>query len=401
MVVILFLLFLFLFLRYKNKSGNTKVLLGFYLISSFFSLVNYIYQIVPYEHMNNFAILYYIICLYMLLYPFLKNGQFVYKDYDFSPKLLNIISWILIVTSIIAMAYNLTSLIPKVNKLDEFFELRANYYNDLRLGPKNQTQQQPLLQTLANLPLYVSYLTPICCFYNILKGNNKLGILLLISSFSNPIRLMLVGEREASLVVIANFIFAYYFFCNDFTREMRKKVKLLVSIPFIFLGAFIILMTILRFSDGLVESLIVYIGYQPYNFIDFFDHLSSQTLDGRLNFGYLFPKEMRLVENLNYYVNSPKSLNVFAGIVGSLFLDFGYYTIFVCLLFSILFSTIFKRILSRNEKKLPFLHFFLQIFLYQVLFMGIFYNDYNSIYHIGVFLFTFIAIHIYVKYFLK
>ena len=394
MVIILFLLFLSLFFKYKNIKGNTKVLLFFYLISVSVSLINYIFQIRLDEPINDFAVLYYLICLILLLYPFFKNGCFTYENYYFPPRLMKIISWVLIISGLINMVYSITELSSLVTNIEDFLSLRESYYHDIHSSsyhyvPKNS------LHVLTNVISYVSYLCPICSLYYILKGNTKLFILLLIASLVTPIRLMLIGEREACLVVISNYIFAYYFFSDSFDDKIKRKIKLTFSVPLIFLGGFIVLMTFMRFNDRLGASLIAYIGEQPFNFSYFFNHLESQSLGGKLNFGYFFPEEEQLTEQINHCISSSKYLNVFGGIVGSLFLDFGYFTIVVCLIFSLFFSTLFKLFANKRNNKLPFVHFFLLLLLYQILFVGIFYNEYTTKYNVGT---SFLLVVIFVLY---
>lgn len=404
MIIVLFFSFLFLFFKYKNRNGAAKILLGFYLISALISAVNYIFQIVIDEPINNFAVLYYLICLYLLLYPFIKNGTFSFKDYDFPEKLLKVMSWIFVVSGFIIMYYSIIDLLQKLNTLGSFFEIRQDYYNKNNAGIYEQISSgKPYIYILADYIQLVSYLYPICCFYNLVKGKRKLALLLFITSFSNPIKFASIGEREAALIVVSNYLFAYYFFYDSFTIEIKKMIKKLMFISFGFLVGFIVLMTYLRFSENILEGLVSYMGLQPFNFSYFFNHLSSQSLGGLLNFGYLFPEGERLIGGLglNDYISSPKYLNVFAGIVGSYFLDFGYWTILISFLFSIFFSTLFKLFNVRRNNKLPFCHFFLQLFLYQVLFMGLFYNEYTSLYYIGTALVSFITFLLYNKFSIK
>ena len=257
MVIILFIFFLFLFLRYKNKNGNTKVLLCFYLLSGFVSTINYIFQIKIDEPINDFAVLYYLICLYLLLFPFLKNGQFTYENYNFPPKLVKFLSWILIISCFINLTYSISELINSVTSYKDFLDLRAGYYHDIHNQIHNY-ENKSLIHIFSNVLLYISYLCPIFCFYYIIKGNKKFAIMLCISSLANPIDRMIIGEREACLVVISNYIFAYYFFRNSFSSKIKKKIKFILILVAISLGGFIILMTFLRFSDYIGESLVIY-----------------------------------------------------------------------------------------------------------------------------------------------
>lgn len=165
-------------------------------------------------------------------------------------------------------------------------------------------------------------------------------------------------------------------------EKIRIFGIILVS-PFIL---FIVAMTFARFENadgGVLSSLIVYIGDQPYNYSYQFSsiNIADQCLHGKLCFPYFFAQKEQLTGPLNDYINSPMYLNVFAGLPGSFLLDFGYYSIFVLVLFSMcfFFLTRYKR---KQTQKLGFNHLFIFLIYYQIVFMGLFYFRYSSKYFV-------------------
>ena len=401
MIILLFIIFLCLFNRYRRQKGTTKLLLFGYLVSSAFSLMKYLFQINIDESVDSLAILYYIVCIYILLFPYLKRGTYTSQNYYFPPRLIRIISFVLIIGGLVNLYYSVPRLFTIQTLVNNISDIRQAYYQGmdiLNLGP------QSLLEVLSNVLLYLSYLSPICCVYYYLRGNYKLAILLFLSSLARPVNLMTIGEREAILIWVSNYLFAYFFFLDEFTELARKKISkigLLVSSPLLF---FFILITFSRFSDsdgGIMSSIFTYAGDQPFNFSKYFTQLSSQALGGKLNFSYLFPEDERLTGLITDHFSSSIEVNAFASIVGSYFLDFGYWTIFVVFVVSIIFSVLFKVIARRTNGKLPFAHFFVLLFMYQILFIGIFYNDISSVYYVGCFFFVLGCLLLYSFFFTK
>lgn len=215
----------------------------------------------------------------------------------------------------------------------------------------------------------------------------KRALLLFIVSLVPAVENLIIGEREACVIVLGNFVFSYIFYRDIIPKSYLKKIRIfgiiLVS-PFIL---FIVAMTLARFEDadgGVLSSLIVYIGDQPYNYSYQFTsiNIADQCLHGKLCFPYLFTQQEQLTGPLNDYIKSPMYLNVFAGMPGSFLLDFGYYSIFVLALFSSSFFLFLNRDNKKQTQKLGFNHLFVFLIYYQIVFMGLFYFRYSSKYFV-------------------
>ena len=216
--------------------------------------------------------------------------------------------------------------------------------------------------------------------YQLSRGHNKkLGILLIIVSCSSLIDSLKIAERQGLILYIANALFSYLIFKDDFSKSTRKKI---VTISILIIGLLVTLVgaiTISRFGDNndrLLVSLANYSGVQPFNAAYFLEELNSQALGGKLNFPFLTGTPMILI--LNDEITSSEYLNVFGSIVGSYYLDFGYLSIIPIAIVSGLFLGLMKIF----KRKGSFIFFYIYCLYFNIMFVGIFYNKYNSPPHI-------------------
>lgn len=212
--------------------------------------------------------------------------------------------------------------------------------------------------------------------YQLSKRQNRiLGILLIIVSSSSLISSLKIAERQGILLYIGNVLFSYLIFKNDFSKSIRNKILLISAI---ILGLSITLIGAISFSrfgedsDTLISSLVDYSGIQPFNAAYFLEKLHNQALGGRLNFPFLTRTPMIL--QINDEISAAEYLNVFGSIVGSYYLDFGYFTVFVIIFVAILFY----RLMNIFKRKGSLLFFYFYCLYFNIMFIGVFYNKYNS-----------------------
>ncbi len=380
LVVLYFLVIFYFFWRVRKENTIRRLIFGVYSFSAFCSVLYYIFIPLRYEQ-NVLAYIYYIICTIILLFPIWNLGGISCKDFTFPRKFIQWLSYILIIFGIISLANIIPNLFTIQTYLNNLSELRSAYYHGDDIFESNSS----LLFIMANWVRYIQFFSPCLAFINYIKGNKLISVLLTIVSLVPALSNLLIGEREACIVVLSNFIFAYIFFKPILSRKIAEKIKkigILISLPLV---AFVIAMTMSRFGDsdgGVGRSILVYVGEQPFNFSYIFSYINidQQNLGGRLSFGYLFPEEEQLVEQINYYINAGEYLNTFSGIPGFMLLDFSYGAILVIGLISFFFTMVFSHKRNLKTGKYNFSIFMAYLIYYQIIFMGVFYFDFKSKY---------------------
>lgn len=390
-VVLYFLVFLSLFLKIRKENTIRRWIFGLYTFSAFCSIVYPLVLPVNYEQ-SIIAYIYYIICTLIILYPAWHFGNLNCLDFIFPEKFIKWTSYLLIIFGLIALSNVLPEIFTLRTYINNMSEIRSAYYNG---DPLAETSTS-FIFVLANWVAYIQFFSPVFAFLNYLKGKRIIALLLCIVSFLPAFNGLIIGEREASVVVLSNFIFAYIFFSpmlSDKVALKIRKIGIWLTIPCVL---FIIGMSLSRFGNsdgGALGGLLVYAGEQPYNFSYFFSqiNISQQYLGGKLSFSYLFPENQHLEGPINQHINAEEFLNVFAGIPGSFLLDFAYTAIFVILLISLFFTLVFGSRRNRKTNKMGFGVFMSFLIYYQIVFMGIFYFDFTSKYVVSMCLLLFVA----------
>lgn len=395
-----FIIILVLFLKVRKENSIRRWIFGLYTFSALCSVIYPFVLPVKYEQ-NVIAYIYYTACILITLYPIWRFGKVNCMDFIFPEKFINWASIVLIIFGIIGLINVLPQIFTLNTYLNNISEIRSAYYQGDPLVETNTS----LIFVLANWVTYIQYFSPVFAFLHILKGKRIVALLLCVVSFLPALNGFIIGEREASVVVLSNFIFAFIFFrplLSDKIASTIKKVGLCLTLPFVI---FIIAMTISRFGEsdgGTLGGLLAYVGEQPYNFSYFFSHIDieQQKLGGKLSFSYLFPENQRLEGQINQHISAEEYLNVFASIPGTFLLDFAYYAIIVISLMALFFLFIFSSKRNRKTNKYNFSVFMAFLIYYQIVFMGIFYFDFTSKYVVSMCILMFIAYFI-VTYFLN
>ncbi len=377
-ILVYFLIILLIFFPYRRENTIRRFILGIYLLSAFVTVIKSI--VAPEDFpINPIAILYYTICTIILLFPFIKYGNIDCRKCSFSKQFIDVLSYILIIFGIISWIYTLPRIFTLQTLVNNLSDVRNAYYRGEQLIETSTST----IEILANWVSHIQYISPFLAFYYHIKKNIIKTCLLSICAITPALNNILIGEREAIIVLFSNFIFAYIFwipYLNKSQIIFLKKIALFLSLPFII---FIITMTFSRFSEyenGVGNSLLVYIGEQPYNFSYFYTYLNidEQSMDGKLNFGIFFPEEEQAKEPINTYISSSKYLNVFAAIPGSFLLDFAYYAVIIC----VILATIFVVLIKNKKGRYDFGNVLMYLIYFQIIFMGVFYFDFTRKYSI-------------------
>lgn len=361
-----FIALLCIFLKLSKRKTIAEFIIFLYLISAGISILGIIagYNEVK---VDNIATFYYALCVLISLVPVIKYANKDCRDFTYNTKFIKYFSYILIILSFIKIYYALSDFSIIAANASNLRDVRSNYYQS---GKDSLTPESPI-EVAANLIIYISYLSPYFAIYNLANGKKVISILLLIASLCVPIDGLCIGEREASFKWLFNILAAILFFHPILSDELKTKLKRWTIILLIPVLIYIVLMSITRFSDSILESLYIYAGAMPENFSYLFYEVNPM-LGGVLNFNFLIPNAPVLDGPLNSFISSSRYLNVFSGMPGSLWLDFGIYTIVYIVLITLLSLCVMHRIGRRNS----FLQLFFLIFQMQILFMNIFYYDF-------------------------
>jgi len=398
-VILYFVIMLSLFWRYRKENTIRRWVLGLYSFSALCSVFYPYFRPVLYEQ-DSVAYVYYTISNLILLAPVLRFGNVNYSDFEFPEKFIRWTGYILIVFGMISIVNILPQVFTLRTFLNNISDVRSAYYNGEELFEVNASP----LNILANWVMYIQFFSPTFAFINFIKGKRVTAFLLCFTSLAPALNKLLIGEREACVVVLSNFVFAYIFFrplLSDRFAKIIKKIGLLLMAPLVL---FVVAMTLSRFGEsdgGVVGGILAYVGEQPYNFSYFFSsiNIEQQYLGGKLSFGYLFPQNQRLEGQINEYISAGEYLNVFAGIPGTLLLDFSYAALIIIMLMSLLFYVPFHIIHKRRAKKYDFAVYMLFLIYYQIIFMGLFYFDFTSKYVVYMCLILFVSYFIIKRFF--
>ena len=382
-ITIYFLYFLFIYRYCHKKYPNTPAsfLALAYFISAVMSLLLYVHQLLNNEILTIYFIstLYYLISTSVIFVPMLLFLKYDCRYFAMPYKFMKSLAIIFIILGITYIVQALPTMMSLATVAKNLSDIRNNYYQ----GGVDSIGDGTLLSLVANVFVYVSFIIPVLFFYFLSYKKYFIVFLLFIASLNLPMSGLVIGEREAVLKWVANYIFAYLFFRNTLEPSYRKKIlRLLVflSIPFLL---YLVLMTISRFGErdgGALLSIVGYSGLAPFNFSEFTTIIGGQELYGKLCFGFLFPENVALKGPINDYIQADFFLNVFAGIPGSFILDFGVFTIIVLCLISILLICLLRKKWDVIHNKYSFSQMLVVMSIYQVLFMGIFYYDFSNIY---------------------
>lgn len=373
---------LLLYQKYKRNWTVSRWIVLLYLLSSVTSFIKYFYR--PFEYpIDNISNVYYAMCVLVLLVPFLKYGAIPYNSFSFSPRVLKILSLVLIFFGLINLVYNIPRLFSVYTLINNMAEIRQSYYRG-----ENEVYSANFLELMSNYVGYIQFLSPFLAFYFLGQQKKLFAVLLVVASVSKPLSEMIIGEREASLLFVSNYIFSFLYYAPILNKAILSKIKraaLIVTAPFI---AFLALMTIARFGDseeGVWGSLCDYAGAQPFSFsyASSAINIDAQTLGGRLSFPFLFSQNQQLEGVLNDHIRSNMDLNTFMGFPGSILLDYGHAALLVILLMSFIFHQLIR--FREKGSKYLFHNFFAILVLYQILFMGLFYFEPISKYHITMY----------------
>lgn len=367
MSVVLIFLIIFGFYRIMRKrqglSPSVLVVLV-YMFSVLMSCVYLFYDASLY-HFNLFSGFYYALCLIIFFIP-LYNFSGCIGEISFRPKTIKFFSWIIIIGGflyIIVTAANINIMDVLLNWSDA----RGEYYKVY--GEQNIATN--IYERIASniYPLFI-FSFPLG-FYHYTRKDKKMAVLLFISSLSILVYGLSRAARQEFILWILDLATSFLMFSKGFSRRSIKRAALAIVLLVAGVGVVLYIATLSRFGNtDPLSSVFSYASGQPYNAGYFLEHLGSQKLWGQANFCYVVGKPYITI--YNDVINSSMYLNVFGSIVGSYFLDFGYFSIFFIGLIAFFFTR-FIRVFKKNGS-IMFLYMYV-IYLNMMIY-GVFYSKF-------------------------
>ena len=374
--IIIFILFwitkIVLYQKKKKIFDAGSLLLFFYLFYSTMSLILFNITEDEYNSIKLFPFIYLFSMLMLVFYPILKYDYVTTKIQKPSNFILNLVSIIFIIFSILQIPEIISNFQESIIKLLVDSEGGLDMYNEAMAESTSLGNG-----VISNLPSiitnsYGNFGILLLFYYLTLNNRNKIILIGLFISCTIGILINIsLGQRGPIVETLLVMIISYFTFrkiyqsrVNNLIRRIGIALLALVAIP-------IIALTQSRFSDfqgGSNSSVIYYVGQENLNF-------NNYALDnGGLRYGdrtFTIYKKMLGFEKVpnNFwerrfkYPNLKINDEVFIGFVGDFTLDFGPFITPFIFIFFIIF--ILKKTIVRNNviyfHQLILLHFLMSI----------------------------------------
>lgn len=369
---LLFSILLFRYYKWRHSTPLTYFIIILYFCSSIVAC--YLYYI-GYSTYRNIDISFHsIVYLFFCLSVIITGFYYIEKQLNISIKeiqysKIRFFIWFVIIISFISIYHsiNLLTQISNMNIADiRFGYNQRNLYENTSGG---------LIDYLVSFGT-AFYAISLFLFYYTFKyfpTKKHIIILLLISSTSIIFSNLTIAGRDGIAKWILLFLGNYLIFSKFITKKEKKQLIKIIAL-FITLALIIfIFITIGRFGSkpfGIINNILDYYGQGFINFSKMFDLFPDGNFFGRMTFPVFFPQnEFVSGANLNntlFTVNY--QLNVFPTIIGSFYLDFGYFFTLVVVVTLYLLFLFIKKIYINS-----LVYLILILYLFEALASGVFY----------------------------
>ena len=370
---ILLSLLAFRYYKSKQRTPLSLFVVLYYLFSSL--TATYLYYS---DSSNKFdiinitfhSVLYHFFCLFLLIEGFhqIEKKTEIELPHIMFGKLFYILMPLIIMSFV--SIYDSINLIREVSGMS-VIEMRTAYFQQ-ELYYSRSGMLISYINNISHIlyPIYIFFFFYISHYY---PKQILFAVLLIISSLSIVVANLTIAGRDAIVQWMIMFSCLFILFRPLMTKNLKRSILLLGSIIAILASIIFVFITMQRFgekSKDIIDSFLSYYGQGFINFSKYFELFHDGSLFGRSTFPAIFPVEERVsIVGLNYTFPSINfELNVFTTLIGSFYMDFGYFgTIALCISIFLLFMLIKK--LYRND----FAYYFLLVFVLQILICGVFY----------------------------
>ena len=380
---------LFIIMWRKQKSITVSSLIViFYIISSFFAIIIKIENLwvdnLNFPKIDIIPTILYCSLLTISIIPFYSFRSEKIKSIKLKNiKMFFVISWILIILSIISLAIVLPNI--KTTLSLDFFNVRKDYNQDA--GTFYEFSGMPWYQYLINFAPSFSPILILFFFYSIVYLDNKkiFNILLVFASIILSLNSILTASRTQVIYWIMTFSVFYIFFKPHMTTKIKRQINILFVIIGVIGLVYLFAVTISRFEKrnvGTEGSLILYTGQSFPQFCNVYNHYTFDeiTIDrvlpitSKYILGHRFTKvEYRSSQSIRIGAET----GVFFTFLGDAMLDFGKFGMIIyTLIFYLIARISLKR---RNQSIITLSQMVVLVLLIRLPLLGLFAYVYTSI----------------------
>ncbi|WP_421189243.1 O-antigen polymerase [Aeromonas enteropelogenes] len=364
-----------------------------YAIMAFFSIVLGLtssdYSL--HDDSNTAGLVYYSICLMLLLSPFL----FISYDKKIkiislpSLKALKIVNLIFIFSSLISVVY--FSVV--VYKLLTSQNLET--FRHLLVAEGHPIIENSLLNTFSGVVASFYTITMFLFYINLItRGRRYISAGLFIGSFSYPLFVFSYFGRDGFLFWVVSFLSLYVMFYNMIEDDLNNRIKkLFIGFSLIFFILFM-LISFARFGDfnSVLEYINIYLGQQPFIFAEIFS-INLTPNYGATSFplfSSLFLTDLTINTYLRELGGNISLSWQFGTLLKDFYLDFGAIGLVIFIFLSGLILSLFFFEKKRNSN---FFKLFLFFAYSQIIIQGVFYyRQYNEVGNLYIILLFILAL---------
>jgi len=341
--------------------------------------------------------------------PFYKfNSNQKRHVYTINTTLFDILSWISIVTFFVLIILFSPEIISRLTTGSNIADLRIEMLSSESAALGQSTGLSHYIGVIANIFSCISWIAFPLTFYSIcfLNKSRLFNILLALSSLSCMVQSIILVDRSTLFFLVIRFVFSYFLFRPYFTAQLKAKIIFLSSILLFIAFLYLLYITISRFAEDSLHSLLYYFGQNYLYFSTFWNDL----VPPQPNFAIFHPIWSYLTSNNDFGTNAVEYgkylsdelgyfINVFYTFMGSIIIYVGknYVIPFGCIYY------LFTRIFIYLKGQLSIYHILLLFTLAQMPLCGVItyiYTEFGSA--IGfVFLFSICIYGIYQERFLR
>lgn len=284
-------------------------------------------------------------------------------------KVFNILSWSLIIGFIFSALLFKDDIMMRLAMGDQIGELRGG--SDLGSIQSSLSGPVRAVSSLFVTIISMSAVSFILFFYSITYLNKKwyFNALLFLSTMGCMISGIMGIDRSITFYWIIDFLFIYVMM-RPYLSEKTKRISSIMGIFMIGLaGSYLALMTLSRFGDESLDSLIRYMGQNYINFCWYWDNYNAPVV----NWGFFFPVTSHFLGidwgfpvepvSFGWFVESKVGffVNSFYTFMGSVMLYLGQWAVIpYCILFYIVSNKMI------NKSRITGVQTFIRIFIFSI-----------------------------------
>lgn len=358
--------FLILFLIYYKKNGFdiSCCIVGVYLITSAASIYFMDHTHNPYfigKRPTLIPSIVYCSMVTLVSRPFYRFNSNKIRDLKrMNVKIFNIMSWIFIGSFFFSLILFYKDLIFLFSLGDEVGQLRG-----LEFDTAQSRLSGPLkfISTCAVAMCSMSAVSFILFLYSVtfLKKPKWFNLLLFISSCGCIISGILNIDRSVMVFWIMNMIFIFFLFKPYLSAKVKSIISFFAGFLLWGAGAYLVNMTMSRFGDNALDSVIEYAGQNYINFCWFWDHYTPPVL----NFGIFIPLLSHFFIDWGFPVGAVSFgrfvqgkvgyfVNVFYTFMGTLIIYLGQWAVVP---FCIIYYIITRNVIKPRRRSIGIQHF--------------------------------------------